>query len=86
MIWLGNLLFMKVVSLGGPAFGMNLLFGALIKAGVLFLGAKIFFSLSLVPEFFLTAMGINQVLTALMGGVLAKIGLLIIDYKKDDRS
>jgi len=78
IIWLGNLIYMKVISLEGSAYAVNVLFGAVLKAGLLFFGASLYLSLGLVPALFLTAMGINQLLTALFGGVAAWLALLIL--------
>lgn len=81
IIWLGNLIYMKVISLEGSAYAVNVLFGAVLKAGLLFFGASLYLSLDLVPSLFLTAMGINQLLTALSGGVVAWLALLILREK-----
>jgi len=78
IIWLGNLIYMKVISFKSPAYAANVMFGAALKAGLLFLGANLYLSLGLVPTLFLTAMGINQLLTALSGGVVAWLALLIL--------
>lgn len=83
VIWIANLILMKVISLDGPSFGMNLLAGALIKAGLLFLAAKIYFSYDLVPVLFLTTMGSTQVFTALAGGIIAKLVILLIGSRDD---
>ena len=83
IIWLSNLLYMKVISFKNSTYAVNLFVGAIIKAGLLFLGAKLYLSLNLVPVFFLTVMGINQLLTALAGGIVARVALIILrkDYE-----
>jgi len=50
---------------------VTLLIGSVMKATFLFLIAYILFSLKLVPALFLTAMGVFQFYTAILGGVVA---------------
>lgn len=78
-IWLGNLLLIYLVkalfverklnyavSLGGAA---------LAKAGLLFASAFLLLQFSFVPVLFLTAMGVVQLATALLGGAAAYAAL-----------
>ena len=64
-IWVGNYLLMYVTKTS------NFLVAALAKSLFLFLIAYIFVSLHIVPKIFLTAMGILQLVTALVGGIAA---------------
>ncbi len=64
-IWVGNYLLMYVVK------SSNFLIASLAKSAFLFLIAYIFVSLHIVPKIFLTAMGVMQLGTALIGGVVA---------------
>ena len=74
-IWLGNLVlilvFKKLFS------DLNYLFSAFFAAAAkflfLFIIANIYFKFSLVPKIFLQLMGINQFLTALLGGIISWI-------------
>lgn len=74
-IWFGNSLLIFVFKFFNLAKRMNyfstLFIGASIKAGVLFFSALILFKFGIVPIMFLTAMGIMQFYTALLGGGLA---------------
>lgn len=50
---------------------ITLLIGTILKSGLLFSAAFILYSFNIVPVIFLTAMGILQIYTALIGGVIA---------------
>lgn len=71
-IWLGNL----ILVLSFKKFSQNLNnFLAFVLAGflkflMLFLASRFLFKLNLVPQIFLTVMGINQLTTAFFGGFL----------------
>lgn len=80
-IWIGNFIlvksFTRFVRHSGegrnpdwiPTFvGMTL--ATLLKSSFLFIFAFVFFKLQIVPQIFLTAMGIFQLITAVIGGVL----------------
>jgi formate hydrogenlyase subunit 3/multisubunit Na+/H+ antiporter MnhD subunit len=58
---------------------LSLLVGAGVKAGFLFAIAFTFFSFGLLPAVFLTAMGVFQLATAIIGGSSA---LVIQEAKK----
>lgn len=74
-IWLGNTLL--VISF--RHFKLNkklnywptLAIGIVLKVGLLFSLALLLFKLGIVPVIFLTAMGITQIITALLGGITA---------------
>ena len=64
-IWVGNYLLMYVAK------SSSFLAAALVKSTFLFLIAYLFVSLNIVPKIFLTAMGVLQLGTALIGGIAA---------------
>ncbi len=82
-IWAGNLILVFSMKKLTLAMKQNRLLslgiGAGAKAGFLFLSAFVLFSVGLVPVAFLTAMGILQLTTALIGGASA---LIIQEGKK----
>ncbi|MFH0791814.1 MAG: hypothetical protein V1905_01190 [bacterium] len=81
-IWAGNYLMVIVfrwaVQRISPLFGVIL--SAITKFAVLFFPAVLYVRLSLVSSLFLQLMGINQLLTALGGGIIA---LAFIDILKN---
>lgn len=71
MIWIGNIILMNTyLALENRRVALRIIVPAFLKSAFLFLFALIFFKLGLVPRIFLTAMGILQFGTALVGGVL----------------
>ena len=68
-IWIGNYLLMRIAK------SNNVLTAAIVKSMFLYGIAYVFVSFHVVPKIFLTAMGILQFITALVGGVIA-IGVL----------
>lgn len=74
-IWIGNsilVLSFKHFKLGKKYnYWLTLAVGALLKSGFLFLSALVLYKLGIVPVIFLTAMGVIQVATALLGGAAA---------------
>lgn len=71
VIWIGNMILMRsFLALENKNQTIKILLPALFKTLFLFAFAYIFHSLGLVPKIFLTAMGIFQLATALMGGLL----------------
>ncbi len=78
-IWLGNLglvwIFKNIYEKSG--FIWALAISALGKQLILFMSAQLFFTLKLVPKIFLTTMGINQLLTAITGGLIAYLILFV---------
>jgi len=75
-IWLGNYLLVTVFSgLKNRNFVMRVTVSAAAKYLLLVIFAQIYFQLKIVPQLFVTSMGIIQLATALSGGVLA--GLII---------
>ena len=72
-IWLGNLGLILVFKKAFLHFGYSLgvFLASLAKLLILFSFANLFFRFNLVPRLFLTAMGINQLITACLGGLLS---------------
>jgi len=70
-IWLGNLILILVYK------KTNFVIASLAKFLFLYIGANIYFSFHVVPKLFLTAMGLNQLATALAGGLIAFLILKI---------
>lgn len=74
-IWAGNFLlvylFKKIHLAYSRNYWLSLSASVLAKSALIFGTAYILFSLKLVPEAFLTAMGLLQIATGLLGGVLA---------------
>jgi hypothetical protein len=76
-IWLGNLLlvlsFKKAFNLTKANYPLSIIAASIIKMLFLYFSATTLFKLSLVPQLFLTTMGLIQGITALVGGILALI-------------
>jgi len=74
-IWVGNTILIyifKALNLNKKTnYWITLLIGSLTKAAFLFGIAYLLFTLNLVPALFLTAMGIFQFYTAILGGIIA---------------
>jgi hypothetical protein len=79
-IWLGNIvlivLFKKIFSgetanLADLKFGLSVFLASAVKFLGLWIVANIYFSLSIVPKLFISSMGLNQLATALAGGLFA---------------
>lgn len=73
-IWLGNMLLMYIA---GSKQRTAMFIAAIAKSVFLYSFAYVFVSFHIVPKIFLTAMGIMQLITALIGGIFAT---LIINY------
>jgi len=70
-IWFGNFLLVFSFKNFKLNYWLKLSIGIFLKVGFLFTMALIFYKLGLLPVIFLTAMGILQVTTALLGGIAA---------------
>ncbi len=66
-IWIGNLILIKTFK---KADIVNVITSSFLKSSFLLVFAFLYFKFSLVPQIFLTAMGIFQLITAVFGGVL----------------
>ncbi len=81
MIWLGNALLVYVFKrYNKKNFFVTLISGSFFKALLLFSYAFILYSLKIVPVVFLQAMGIVQLATALLGGILV-YGVLQVEKR-----
>lgn len=72
-IWSGNLILLcafKAKIAHGYNYLLTLLAGSAAKAGFLYAAAYVLYSASIIPEVFLTSMGVMQFVTALLGGIL----------------
>lgn len=72
-IWLGNFTLIFVFKKTYPLFGyfLSASLAALAKSLLLFTFVNLLFRFNLLPQLFLTTMGINQFMTALLGGLAA---------------
>ena len=70
-IWIGNTLIVLSIKKLKKNYWIRLAAGTALKSGFLFSAAFILYTLGALPIIFLTAMGILQIATALMGGVLS---------------
>jgi len=71
--WIGNMILLyafKVKIAHKYNYFLTLLAGSAAKAGFLFSVAYILYSASIVPELFLSTMGMMQFTTAILGGLL----------------
>lgn len=71
-IWLGNFVFIKSIiyfksNLSMP---LSIFLSLILKTFILYFTAVIYFKLNLVPEIFLTAMGVFQLVTGVIGGLV----------------
>jgi hypothetical protein len=72
IIWMGNFVFIKSINIFGKNLSMplSISLGLIIKTLILFSSALLYFKLSLVPEIFLTSMGVFQLITGILGGLV----------------
>ncbi|MBU4466845.1 hypothetical protein L6250_03805 [Candidatus Parcubacteria bacterium] len=69
-IWLGNYLLVRLASFKWP-FVWRVIIASVLKSTILFLTAFFYVNISLVPKIFLSSMGLMQLVTALIGGLIA---------------
>lgn len=76
-IWLANLGLVLVFKKTFPSFGylLSALLASFVKLLILFSFANLFFRFNLVPRLFLTTMGLNQLITACLGGLFSYLFL-----------
>jgi len=76
-IWVGNAILMKSFVAFERRVGVTVAIGvsSLLKASALYMPAFLYFHLGIVPSMFLGSMGIIQLYTAILGGILA-IGVI----------
>lgn len=72
-IWLGNFILIYVFKklYLNQNFILSAATAAVAKSSLLFLAAHLLFSFDFLPRLFLTTMGVNQLITALAGGLVA---------------
>jgi hypothetical protein len=80
-IWLGNYLLIIVFNKASQKFPLvfSVILSAIVKSAAMFIPALFYVRFSIAPSLFLQLMGINQMLTALGGGIVA---LMFIDAPK----
>lgn len=69
-IWLGNYFLVRLAGLDWP-FVWRVITASVLKSATLFLVAFFYVNIHLVPEIFLSSMGLIQLATALAGGLIA---------------
>lgn len=71
-IWIGNFVFIKSILYfkNNSSMSLSILLGLILKTFILYFSALVYFKLSLVPEIFLTAMGVFQLATGIIGGLV----------------
>jgi hypothetical protein len=71
-IWIGNYLLISIFSiLKNQNYFTRIILSSFIKFFFLVSFANIYFGLKIVPKLFITSMGIIQLITALIGGILS---------------
>lgn len=80
-IWLGNSLFVGAIKKFKRNNVVAVVLSSLLKAGFLYLSAFLLFKLGVIPKIFLTAMGVFQLYTALIGGSSALLIMQSIGKK-----
>ncbi len=83
-IWLGNFLLIFVFKKTNNlySFWLSVLLASLIKQLSLFIPTFFLFKIGFLPRLFLTTMGINQFLTAILGGFVAWFAFRKFKYGK----
>ena len=71
-IWLGNFVLIKSILYfkERSSLPLSLVFSVILKIIILYTVALIFFKFEFVPEIFLTAMGVFQLITGVIGGMI----------------
>lgn len=71
-IWLGNFILIKSILYfkNRSSLPLSVVFSVILKTIILYAIALVFFNLKFVPEIFLTAMGVFQLATGIIGGIL----------------
>lgn len=83
IIWLGNYALVKIfTAMESYPFLMRIFFSATIKSLLLYLIAQIYFSAHIVPQVFVTSMGMFQFITALLGGLVAYFIIKRIEVRR----
>jgi len=71
-IWIGNFVLIKLIIYfkNNLSMSLSIFLGLILKTFILYFSALVYFRLGLVPEIFLTAMGVFQLVTGIMGGLV----------------
>jgi hypothetical protein len=71
-IWLGNFVLIKSIIYfkNNLSMSLSILISLIFKTFILYFSALVYFKLSLIPEIFLTAMGVLQLITGIIGEIL----------------
>lgn len=69
-IWISNLAYMSIFKKTSGNAVYRLLMSSFGKTAILFVTAIIFTNINLVPKIFLTSMGMLQLVTSILGGVM----------------
>jgi len=87
-IWLGNLGLILVFKKSRSFLGFlpAVILASLVKFSLLFLAASFWVRLGIIPALFLKAMGFNQLITALVGGILVFSLARSTDFLKSEKS
>jgi len=80
-IWLGNMVLIKTFRSINGVLPVKVVVSAIFKTLILYLSALLYFNMSIVPQLFLTSMGMIQLITALFGGALAILVLGIFNER-----
>lgn len=72
IIWLGNYALVTIfTAMKSYPFSIRILLSATIKSLLLYVVAQVYFSAHIVPQVFVTSMGMFQFITAILGGFTA---------------
>ena len=71
-IWIGNFIFIRstIYFNNYLTIYLSILLGLIIKTFILYFSAVFYYKFNLVPEIFMTSMGIFQLMTGIMGGLV----------------
>jgi hypothetical protein len=71
-IWIGNFVLIKsIIYLKNKLpLSFSMIISIILKTIILYISALVYFKLNLVPKIFLTAMGVFQLVTGIMGGLV----------------
>jgi hypothetical protein len=80
-IWIGNIVLIRTFRLVSGSLPVKIIASTCLKTLILYLSALVYFKFQIVPQLFLTSMGMIQFMTALSGGTLASLVLRISDER-----
>lgn len=84
-IWVGNIVMMKSFTKLKKfmPIAIAVILSSSFKTMVIYLSAFIYYRLHIVPQLFLTSMGVIQFYTAIFGGILALTIIKLINFKNE---